>query len=835
MRDYCAIYCPPAGYVIARTLHGRPPAGPLHRIAARRTRRIACGAEHGKGRQVKTHDDLRRENEALRARISALSAASLRISASLDLETVLREVVESAQSLTGARLGAIATIDEAGAPQDFVTSGITEAEHRAIVEWTEGPRLFAYFRDLKGPLRIADVSAYVQALGFPTDLLPSKTFQGTPMRHRGVHVGNFYLAEKEGDEPFTDEDEEILVLFASQAATAIANARTYRAEQRARADLEALIETSPVGVVVFDVGTGHPVSLNREARRIVDSLRMPGRTAEDLLGILTCRFADGREIALDEFPLARALSSAETVRAEEIVLTTPDGRSITTLINATPIHAEDGAVASVVVTMQDLAPLLELERMRAEFLGMVSHELRVPLTSIKGSTGALLGTSRQFAPAETREFIRIVDDQADRMIGLIADLLDAGRIDTGTLSVSPEPSELAALVDRARTTFLSGGARHTVTIDLSPDLPRVMADRQRVEQVLNNLLANAARQAPESSPIRVAAERDGVHVAVSVADEGRGIPPERLAQLFRKYSGAAGGERGTGTGGSGLGLAICKGLVEAHGGRIRAESAGPGLGARFTFTLPVAGEAGAGAPDPAPDRPAPRQGREPDRILVVDDDPQTLRDVRDTLAEAGYSPLVTGDHGKLAEIIRTEKPALVLLDLMLPGTDGIELMRTVPELADLPVIFISGYGRDETIARALEAGADDYIVKPFSPTELVARIRAALRRRADPIPMVLGDLAIDYDRRRVSVAGRAVELTATEYDLLRVLSLNAGRVSTYDTLLRRVWGARGHGDPKLVRAIVKRLRRKLGDDAADPAYILNERGVGYRMARPGEP
>ena len=158
-----------------------------------------------------------------------------------------------------------------------------------------------------------------------------------------------------------------------------------------------------------------------------------------------------------------------------------------------------------------------------------------------------------------------------------------------------------------------------MTIDLPPDLPRVMADRQRVEQVLNNLLANAARQAPESSPIRIAAERDGVHVAVSVADEGRGIPPERLAQLFRKYSGAAGGERGAG--GSGLGLAICRGLVEAHGGRIRAESGGPGRGARFTFTLPVAGEAGAGAPDPAPDRPAPRQGREPDRILVVDDDP----------------------------------------------------------------------------------------------------------------------------------------------------------------------------------------------------------------------
>ena len=794
--------------------------------------RIACGAEHGEGRQLKTHDDLRRENEALRTRISALSAASLRISASLDLETVLNEVVESAQSLTGARLGAIATIDEAGAPQDFVTSGITEAEHRAIVEWTEGPRLFEYFRDLEGPLRIADVSAYVQALGFPTDLLPSKTFQGTPMRHRGVHVGNFYLAEKEGDEPFTDEDEEILVLFASQAATAIANARTYRAEQRARADLEALIETSPVGVVVFDVGTGRPASLNREARRIVDSLRMPGHTAEDLLGILTCRFADGREIMLDEFPLARALSGAETVRAEEIVLSVPDGRSVTILVNATPIHAEDGAVASVVVTMQDLAPLLELERMRAEFLGMVSHELRTPLAAIKGSTTTVLGASRPVAPAETRQFFRIIDEQADRMNGLLADLLDAGRIDTGTLSVSPEPSEVGALVDQARNTFLSGGTGHAVLVDLPPELPRVLADRQRIAQVLNNLLSNAARHSPETAPIRIAAERDGAHVTLSVSDAGRGVAPEQLPRLFQKYSRGCDGTSGLG---GGLGLAICKGLVEAHGGRIRAESGGLGQGTRFAFTIPVAEETGA-ADGAAPGRAAaPRAGGQPSRILVVDDDPQTLRYVRDTLADAGYAALVTGEHADLARIIQKEKPQLVLLDLILPGTDGIELMQTVPELADLPVIFISAYGRDETIARALEAGADDYIVKPFSPTELTARIRAALRRRADPVPMVLGDLAIDYDRRRVSVAGRAVELTATEYELLRVLSLNAGRVSTYDTLLRQVWGGRGHGDPKLVRAIVKRLRRKLGDDAADPVYIFNERGVGYRMARPGEP
>ena len=285
------------------------------------------------------------------------------------------------------------------------------------------------------------------------------------------------------------------------------------------------------------------------------------------------------------------------------------------------------------------------------------------------------------------------------------------------------------------------------------------------------------------------------------------IPPGRAASP------------GQGPTGSGLGLAICRGLVEAHGGRIRAESGGLGRGARFTFTLLVAGDAVAGASGAAPDRPAPRQGREPDAILVVDDDPHTLRYVRDTLAEAGFSPLVTGDHGELAAIIRAEKPALVLLDLMLPGTDGIELMETVPELAGLPVIFISGYGRDETIARALAAGAEDYIVKPFSPTELTARIRAVLRRRADPARFVLGILAIDYDRRRATVAGRNVELTATEYELLRapVAQRRTGHDlrDAAESGLARAQQRRHQGRARLRQAAAPQARRRRGEPGLD--------------------
>ena len=788
---------------------------------------MTAGSESGAGEGGA--GALRRENEALRARFAALGEASLRIGASLDLKTVLQETVDSARALTDARAAFIATMDETGAPEDFFASGVTEEEYRSLLEWPDGPRVFEHVRDLDGPLRVEDFSAFLGSLGFSAAPLPARTVLGIPIRYRGAHVGNFYLVEKEGGGTFTGEDEETLVPLASQAAAAIANARTYRAERQARADLEALIETSPVGVLVFDAATGRPLSINGEAKRILEGLRLPGRPLEELMGVVTCRFAERREVALQDCPIDRALSLAETMRNEELLLSVPDGRSVKTLTNITPISAEDAEVGSVVVTLQDLAPLEALDRQRSEFLGMVSHELRTPLAAIKGSAGAVLDAARPFAPAETREFFRIIAEQADRSFSLIADLLDAGRLDAGTLTVSPEPTEVALLVERARNTFVSGGGRHTVLIDLPADLPRAMADRERIEQVLNNLLANAARHAPESTPIRVEAVRHGVHVAVSVADEGRGIAPERLAHLFRRYGGAAGGaDAGSDT--YGLGLAICKGLVEAHGGRIRAESGGPGQGARFTFTLPLAGETPAATA--APERPAPDRAGE--TILTVDDDPHTLRHVRDALAEAGYSPVVTGEHRAIGEIVRAEKPALVLLDLVLPGTDGIELMQSVPALADLPVIFISAYGRDETVARALEAGAADYIVKPFSPTELVARIRAVLRRHADPEPFVLGALAIDYDRRLVTVAGRAVELTATEYELLRVLSLGAGRVVTYETLLDRVWSERSNGDRKVLLAFVKQLRAKLGDDAANPTWIFNLRGVGYRMPRPGE-
>ena len=768
------------------------------------------------------------EIQALRERLSRLSAAVLRVNSSLDLDTVLREILASTRDLAGARYGVITSIDETGHPQDYVTSGFSPDEEQQLMEWPPGLRFFEHLRDLPGPLRLTDLPTYIRSIGYdPAPILP-KTFQATPMRHRGMHVGTFFLGRKQGGHEFTDEDEEVLVLFASQAAAAIANARTHRDEQRARSSLEALVDTSPVGVVVFDAKTGQPVSFNREARRIVEGLRMPGHGVEQLLEVLTCRFSDGSEVALAEYPIKRVIDDAVTMRAEEVVLSVPDGRRTTMLINSTPIHSTADAVESMIVTMQDLAPFQELNRLRAEFLGMVSHELRAPLAAIKGSAATVLGSSRVLDRTEMQQFFRIIEVQADQMGNLISDLLDAGRIDSGTLSVDSRPVQVSELVEQARVTFVSGGGKQTIRIDLPLDLPRVMADEQRIVQVLNNLFSNASVYAPESSVIHVGAVRDGVYVAISVTDEGQGVSPEQLPYLFQKYTGGGGRRQGVG-----LGLAICKGLVEAHGGRIVAENAGPGQGTRFTFTIPMVEEIEHGAMD------IPTHGERTDRrkplVLAVDDDPQFLGHVRATLNDAGFSLLTTGNPNEVSDLVDEHDPHLVLLDLLLPDMDGIELMQQVPALADRPVIFLSAYGRDETVARALEMGAVDYIVKPFSPTELVARIQTALRK-SDVFPETFqsGALAINYEERRVTVSEVPLVLTAIEYDLLRVLSTNAGRVVTYENLLRTVWRLSGLEDRRRVRAFVKKLRDKLGDDADNPTYILTEPRVGYRMPRPDD-
>ncbi len=786
-------------------------------------------------------DLLKQENEVLRERLTRLSEASLRINEPLEFDAVLQGVLDAARSLTDACYGVMTFHDDDAMVQNFLSSGMTAEEASAVWQILTAPGIYERLGGIAGPVRHPDMLGLLTEMGVPGMRLPlpsgtAFSFLASPLLHRDQPLGNIYLAAKLSRPEFTREDEERLVMFTSQASLVIANARRYRDEQRARGNLETLVDTAPVGVVVLDARTGAPVSLNREASRIIDRLRSSDQSVAEIADVMTWIRADGQEVSLRDFPIADRPKVGETIRAEEIVLQVPDGRRVTVLISATPIRSAAGEVESMAVTLQDMTPLEEMERLRADFLGIVSHELRTPLATIKGSTTTLLSGAPDLDPAVMTQFHRIMDQQVDHMQDLIGDLLDVARIEAGALSVDPAPVDLAEIVEEARSRFLGAGGSERLSIELDPELPLVMADRRRIVQVLGNLLTNSVRHSPDGSPVRVSAVRDAFHVAVSVSDQGRGIPADMLPLLFRKFSQVYGVTRDGGGTGSGLGLAICKGIVEAHAGRIRADSEGLGLGARFTFTIPaaeVAEDNGATALA-APVR-ARRLSRDKPRVLAVDDDPQALRYVRDAISKAGYAPVVTGDPKDVPRLMEEEKPHLVLLDLMLPGSDGIELMTGILRTADVPVIFVSVYGQEDVVARAFDMGASDYVVKPFSPTELAARIRAALRRRAGPdvaepsCPYELGDLSIDYAGRRVWLTGSPVALTPTEYGLLYELSIHAGRVMTHDHLLQRIWGPGRMGEPWLVREVVKRLRGKLGDVAADPKYILTEPRVGYRM------
>ncbi|MDE2987101.1 MAG: winged helix-turn-helix domain-containing protein [Chloroflexota bacterium] len=772
-------------------------------------------------------------------RLARMNEASIRITESLDLDAVLQGVVDAACSLTGARQGGVSVRDDEREPPTLITSGLTADEHEALHDMPGGLELFDYLSGLPEPLRVADFPRFARERSLPDvgpPVAPMGPFLSAPVRHLGRRVGNLFLSKQAGEREFTPEDEGLLALFSSQAALAIANASRYREEQRAKADLETLIDTSPVGVIVFAADSGALLSVNREALRITEGLRSPDQTPEELLEVLSFRRADGREISLQQFPLARALNTSETVRGEEIVILVPDGRQVKTIINSTPIRSPEGAVVSVVVTLQDLAPIEDLARQRIEFLSLVSQELLAPLTSIKGSTAAVLEDLSRLDIATARQFFGIIEWQADRMRGLIWDLLEVARIEAGALLLHPEPSDLAALLEQARASLPEAGHGNQVVLDLPDDLPMVAADRERALQLLDRLLGDAAARAA-GAPVTVGARVEQAHVAITVSAGGgtmsfhvpapRVLASSPLDGLDRANSGTA------------LGLAVCRGIVEAHGGRIWIERNGAGAGSRCIFTLPVAEEAPlsrAGSPVQATGG-GRRTTRGRGRVLVVVDDPQALWHIRQTLTDAGYNPAAALDPEEVERLIAMERPHLVLIDAALNEADDQGLIRRVADLTDAPVLLLAGQGANpqRELALAFEHGADDYIARPFSPTELVARAGAALRRREMPAAappqdtFQLGDLQIEYARRRVAVNGRELSLTDTEYRLLCELALNAGRPLSREQLMNRVWAAREPGDSGVVRAYVRRLRRKLGDSADEPRYIFNEPRIGYRL------
>ncbi len=220
------------------------------------------------------------------------------------------------------------------------------------------------------------------------------------------------------------------------------------------------------------------------------------------------------------------------------------------------------------------------------------------------------------------------------------------------------------------------------------------------------------------------------------------------------------------------------------------------------------------------------------RVLVVDDEPAILRFLRVSLGAHGYTVFEAASGHEALAGVAAHRPDLVILDLGLPDLDGLEVTRRLREWTSLPIIILSVRGAEAEKIAALDAGADDYLTKPFGTGELLARMRAAVRRASSPAGEPLfttGGLRVDLARRLVTVDEAAVQLTPTEYDLLRLLVAHAGKVLTHRQLLREVWGAGYETEAHMLRVNISNLRRKIEPDPARPRYILTEPGVGYRL------
>jgi two-component system, OmpR family, KDP operon response regulator KdpE len=220
------------------------------------------------------------------------------------------------------------------------------------------------------------------------------------------------------------------------------------------------------------------------------------------------------------------------------------------------------------------------------------------------------------------------------------------------------------------------------------------------------------------------------------------------------------------------------------------------------------------------------------RILVVDDEPQILRGLRVILSNAGYRVDSADSKHAALDSVSVRPPDAMVLDLMLPDGSGVDVCREIRRWSELPIVVLSAIGDEREKVRALDAGADDYVTKPFGTGELLARLRAVLRRVSDggAEPRVqIGDLTVDLDARRVSRAGAEIHLTPIEFDLLRVLAQQRGKLVTHDQLLREVWGPGYQGETHYLRVHVAHIRAKIEPEPSRPRYVVTEPGVGYRL------
>jgi PAS domain S-box-containing protein len=498
------------------------------------------------------------------------------ITEELDLEKVLNLVVRLATELLSGHAGLIALRQESGGWHVAASSGINPALLKQLRP------LLADIPDQKDPARfeLPEVNRRLQRMTEAASL-GLLTGVGLPMVTRSEVLGVIFVFRSYRG-LFSAEDRNLLSGFASQAAIAVQNASLYRDVTRQRQHLASVLESSADGIFILD--PGHTVvGFNRACARLT------GISAEQAIGsehsqvIQWARRTHGAS-------LEEAVSSGWPLNPQAALyvegdLRRKDGATTSVGVTYAPTTAVDGRLLGIVGNVRDISRFREAEELKSTFISIISHELRTPVALIKGYVGTLRREDATWEPDIVRQSLAVIEEEADRLAHLIDDLLEASRLQAGALRLKRSDLALDQLAARAAEKFRTQSDRHNFVVQFPPAFPLVIADEDRIAQVINNLLWNAVKYSPDGGTITLTGQVRADDVVLCTQDEGPGISQQDAPRVFDRFFRAS--EAARTTKGTGLGLYLAKAVIEAHGGQIWVDES-PTQGARLCFSLPRA-------------------------------------------------------------------------------------------------------------------------------------------------------------------------------------------------------------------------------------------------------
>jgi PAS domain S-box-containing protein len=609
------------------------------------------------------------------------------------------------------------SIDWVPRQSSFSELAIESDEPLVVRDVREDPR-FAEHPLVIGPDRIRSLAAH-----------PLRTPDG-------YRVGALLVM---GSEPHAFSEEELQALtdlcrLAEEELADIELTRLLKLTIESQARVRAVMDATSEGILLI----GRDGVMAYHNRRFLDLF---GFEAEQI---------DGRHLASLEGPINRIFDEPDEFRRSILRAARRPGEDTRFLtkqyypqvrdleVNTAPVTDRQDRDLGRLHAFRDVTRERELDRMKDEFVSLVSHELRTPLTSIKGYVDLLIDGDAGEVTEEQKEFLDIVKNNSDRLVLLVNDLLDVSRIEAGRVNLRLQPVDLAGSIHEVATSLrpLMEQKRQSLKLELPADLPQVRADRDRVAQIVTNLLSNAHKYTLEGGAVTVRAQAREDRVQVEVSDTGVGMTADERDKLFTKFFRAQ-NPATQNISGTGLGLNIVKSLVEKQGGRIWVTSE-PMKGSTFIFTIPADGTTGAAIATSAADAPAPVTTAGT-RILVVDDEPDIAGLIRRYLERGGYQVLVAHDARTALETARRERPDLMTLDVDLPDCDGFTLLEWLKGdqvTAPIPVIMLSVL---EDTGRGLLMGAVDYLHKPIDESTLLSHVGSIVRSQEPQLVLVADD------------------------------------------------------------------------------------------------